>query len=99
MNGHVPESVEVAAYYVIAEALTNTAKYAEATEARVQAACRDGVLHLTISDDGIGGAHTGGGSGLIGLKDRVNALSGDLTVSSPVGGGTIITATIPLEVG
>ncbi|HEY5845116.1 MAG TPA: ATP-binding protein, partial [Mycobacterium sp.] len=97
--GHVPESVEVAAYYVIAEALTNTAKYAEATEVRVQAACRDGVLHLTISDDGIGGAHTGGGSGLIGLKDRVNALSGDLAVSSPVGGGTIITATIPLEVG
>ena len=99
VNGHVPESVEVAAYYVIAEALTNTAKYAEATEARVQAACRDGVLHLTISDDGIGGAHTGGGSGLIGLKDRVNALSGDLAVSSPVGGGTTITATIPLEVG
>ena len=99
VNGHIPESVEVAAYYVIAEALTNTAKYAEATEATVQAACRDGVLYLTISDDGIGGAHTGGGSGLIGLKDRVNALSGDLAVSSPVGGGTTITATIPLEVG
>ena len=65
----------------------------------MQAACRDGVLHLTISDDGIGGAHTGGGSGLIGLKDRVNALSGDLTVSSPAGGGTTLTATIPLEIG
>jgi signal transduction histidine kinase len=99
VNGHIPESVEVAAYYVIAEALTNTAKYADASEATVQAACRDGVLHLAISDDGIGGARTGGGSGLIGLKDRVNALSGDLTVSSPVGGGTTITATIPLEAG
>ena len=99
VHGHIPESVEVAAYYVIAEALTNTAKYAEASGVTVQAACRDGVLHLAISDDGIGGARTGGGSGLIGLKDRVNALSGDLTVSSPVGGGTTVTATIPLEVG
>ena len=83
VDGHIPESVEVAAYYVIAEALTNTAKYAQASEATVQAACRDAVLHLTISDDGIGGAHTGGGSGLIGLKDRVNALSGDLTGVQP----------------
>ncbi len=93
----LPESVEVAAYYVVAEALTNTAKYAEASEVFVRAESRDGVLHLTISDDGIGGAHTGGGSGLIGLKDRVDALSGTLDVSSPSGGGTTLTATIPLE--
>lgn len=99
VNGHLPESVEVAAYYVIAEALTNTAKYAQASGAIVQAACRDSVLHLTISDDGIGGALAGGGSGLIGLKDRVNALSGDLTVSSPVGAGTTLNAFIPLHTG
>ena len=99
VDAHLPESVEVAAYYVVAEALTNTAKYAEASEVAVRADTRDGVLHLTISDDGIGGAHTGGGSGLIGLKDRVDALSGTLSVSSPSGGGTTVTATIPLKVG
>ncbi len=80
---------------MIAEALTNTAKYAEASEATVQATMRNGVLQLAISDDGIGGAHTAGGSGLIGLKDRVDALSGQLEVSSPAGDGTTITAAIP----
>ena len=95
LDGQLPESVEVAAYYVIAEALTNTAKYAEASEATVQATMRNGVLHLAISDDGIGSAHTAGGSGLIGLKDRVDALSGQLEISSPAGDRTTITAAIP----
>jgi signal transduction histidine kinase len=95
LHGQLPESVEVAAYYVTAEALTNTAKYAQASEVTVHAVMRDGHLHLTISDDGIGGAHADGGSGLIGLKDRVDALSGTLAVSSPAGGGTTITAEIP----
>jgi signal transduction histidine kinase len=96
VTGPIPESVQVAAYYVVAEALTNTAKYAEASESTVQAECRDGQLRLTIIDDGIGGAQAGRGSGLIGLTDRVNALSGALTVTSPVGGGTRLTVTIPL---
>ena len=99
VTGHLPESVEVAAYYVIAEALTNTAKHADASEAAVTAVSRAGALHLTISDDGIGGANTGRGSGLIGLKDRVDALSGTLEVSSPSGEGTTVTATIPFESG
>ncbi|CAN5569651.1 hypothetical protein BH10ACT9_BH10ACT9_31630 [soil metagenome] len=96
VDAPVPESVEVAAYYVVAEALTNTAKYAEATEATVYADTRDGCLHLTMSDDGIGGAEAGRGSGLIGLKDRINALAGELTVHSPPGGGTTLTVAIPL---
>jgi signal transduction histidine kinase len=95
LNSELPESVEVAAYYVIAEALTNTAKYAKASEATVRAVTRDGVLHLTITDDGIGGASPGRGSGLIGLKDRVDALSGSLAVSSPASRGTTVTAVIP----
>nr|WP_232374860.1 GAF domain-containing sensor histidine kinase [Mycolicibacterium mengxianglii] len=92
----IPDSVQVAAYYVVAEALTNTAKYAGAEQVSVLATARDGHLHLAIADDGVGGAQAGGGSGLIGLTDRVNALSGDLTVSSPQGGGTTLCATIPL---
>jgi signal transduction histidine kinase len=95
LDGHLSESVEVAAYYVTAEALTNTAKYAEASQVSVRAAMGDGVLHLTITDDGIGGANADGGSGLVGLKDRVDALSGTLEVSSPSGGGTTVTAAIP----
>ena len=69
VTGPIPESVEVAAYYVVAEALTNTAKYAEASEVTVRAAAHDGLLQMTITDDGIGGAQTGSGSGLIGLKE------------------------------
>jgi signal transduction histidine kinase len=96
IDGKIPDHVEVAAYYVVAEALTNTAKYASASEVRVHAAVQDGSLRLTIGDDGIGGAQPGGGSGLIGLKDRVNALSGELTVSSPPGMGTTVAVSIPL---
>ena len=93
----LPESVEVAAYYVVAEALTNTAKHAQASGIRVCASANDGELRMSISDDGIGGAVTGGGSGLIGLKDRVEARSGRLEISSPDGVGTTLTVTIPLD--
>ncbi len=92
----MPESVEVAAYYVVAEALTNAAKHAQASEVNVSAVAGDGELHLTISDDGIGGAVAGAGSGLIGLKDRVEALAGRLGISSPAGSGTTLTVVIPL---
>ncbi len=96
VDRRLPESVEVAAYYVVAEALTNTAKHAQASEIRVCASVDDGELSLSISDDGVGGAVTGGGSGLIGLKDRVEAVSGRLEIASPDGGGTTLTVTIPL---
>jgi PAS domain S-box-containing protein len=96
--GHrLPESVEVAAYYVVAEALTNAAKHASASEVTVRAAAVADELQLSVSDDGVGGAVSGGGSGLIGLKDRVEALSGRLEVTSPAGAGTTLSVRIPLR--
>jgi signal transduction histidine kinase len=91
----LPESVEVAAYYVVAEALTNAAKHARASEVKVAARVTDESLDLLVADDGIGGADSGKGSGLIGLKDRIEALGGNLRVASPPGGGTALTITIP----
>jgi signal transduction histidine kinase len=93
----LPESVEVAAYYVVAEALTNAAKHAQASEVIVTVTDDAEVLNLQVRDNGIGGADFGDGSGLIGLKDRVEALGGQLAMSSPVGDGTSLTATIPLH--
>jgi signal transduction histidine kinase len=84
---------------VVAEALTNVAKYADATAARVEVARRDGRAVVTVSDDGVGGADPGRGSGLRGLRDRVEALDGTLRVSSPPGGGTEVVAEIPLGAG
>ena len=92
----LPDPVEVAAYYVVAEALTNTAKYADASVVTITAAITDEVLDLTVSDDGDGGADTGAGSGLIGLQDRIEAVGGTFTVSSPVGEGTNLTVRIPV---
>lgn len=97
MDRRLPESIEVAAYYVVAEALTNTAKYAQASEIQLHASCDDHELRMTISDDGVGGAVAdAGGSGLIGLKDRVEAVSGRMEIASPAGAGTTLTVTIPL---
>jgi signal transduction histidine kinase len=97
VDRRLSESVEVAAYYVVAEALTNAAKHAQASEVAVSATADDDALHLRISDDGVGGAVAGGGSGLIGLKDRVEALAGRLGISSPAGSGTTLTVVIPLS--
>jgi signal transduction histidine kinase len=97
VDRRMPESVEVGAYYVVAEALTNAAKHAQASEVTVRAAADDDELRLRISDDGVGGAVAGGGSGLIGLKDRVEALAGRLGISSPAGSGTTLTVVIPLQ--
>jgi signal transduction histidine kinase len=97
VDRRLPESVEVAAYYVVAEALTNAAKHAQASQASVTAVVADDELNLTISDDGIGGTVAGAGSGLIGLKDRVAALAGRLDISSPAGSGTTLNVLIPLE--
>ena len=96
VDSRMPESVEVAAYYVVAEALTNAAKHAQASEVRVCAAAADCELHLSISDDGVGGAVAGAGSGLIGLKDRVEALAGRLSICSPAGSGTTLNIVVPL---
>lgn len=88
------ESVEVAAYYVVAEALTNVAKHAQATEVEIRAGLDGDDLVLEVADNGVGGAAAGGGSGLLGLKDRVEAVSGRLDVSSSAGGGTSVSARI-----
>jgi PAS domain S-box-containing protein len=95
-NNRYPPSVESAAYFVVAEALTNVAKYASAKTARVVARASDDCLILTIEDDGVGGARPSAGSGLGGLHDRITALSGTLTVESSQGSGTRIRAEIPL---
>ena len=96
IDSRLPEHVEVAAYYVVAEALTNAAKHANASEISVRAITTTGELHLDISDDGVGGAVVGGGTGLIGLKDRVEALAGRLDIVGPPEGGTRLIATIPV---
>jgi signal transduction histidine kinase len=97
VDGRLPESVEVAAYYVVAEALTNAAKYSEASGVDIRVGHQEDELLIEVADDGVGGATpTGGGSGLIGLRDRVEAVSGRLNVSSPQGVGTTLAARIPL---
>ncbi len=95
----LPEPVEVAIYYVVSEALTNTAKHAHASAVHVTVEARDGVLELSIHDDGSGGADPTRGSGLIGLADRVDALGGTIEVASPVGQGTTLLITLPIEKG
>ncbi|MFE2211340.1 nitrate- and nitrite sensing domain-containing protein [Streptomyces canus] len=92
----LPEQLEVAAYYVTSECLTNAAKHAHARVVEVSAEIRGGVLELTIRDDGSGGAEPGRGSGLIGLIDRVEAIGGKLAVSSPPGEGTTMDVRLPL---
>jgi signal transduction histidine kinase len=87
-DGRLPEHVEAAAYYVVAEALTNVAKYARASEATVTVRRDDGRLTVEVGDDGVGGADAAKGSGLSGLADRIAALDGTLWVDSPPGGGT-----------
>jgi signal transduction histidine kinase len=94
----LPERLEVAAYYVTSECLTNTAKHAHARVVSVAAGIRDDVLELTIRDDGAGGAEPGRGSGLIGLIDRVEAIGGKLDVSSAPGEGTTLQVRLPLSV-
>jgi signal transduction histidine kinase len=95
LDGRLPERVEMAAYYLVSEGLTNVAKYACASRAKVDVARRNGELVVEVVDDGVGGADTGGGSGLRGLADRVEALGGRLRVWSPSGGGTRVRAEIP----
>jgi signal transduction histidine kinase len=90
-----PEAVETTAYYIIAEALTNVAKHSQATQAHVIVRKQNGTLTIEIEDDGIGGALPAPASGLSGLQDRAAALDGRLTISSPEGGPTRISARLP----
>jgi signal transduction histidine kinase len=95
-DARLPDDVEVTAYYVASEALTNAAKHAHASEVRVTVDLDDGCIVLTIRDDGVGGADPSKGSGLIGLHDRIAALGGALVVHSEPGAGTVLTAQIPV---
>ena len=97
IDQRLSDSVEVGAYYVVSEALTNAAKHSRATKVVVSAHTRDHTLSLSIRDDGIGGADMGNGSGLVGLADRVEALGGRMRINSPAGRGTSLEATIPLD--
>jgi signal transduction histidine kinase len=96
LPGVFAESVEVAAYYVVAETLTNTTKHAEASRIDVSVELRDDRLWLSVRDDGVGGADLARGSGLLGMKDRIEAFGGTMTLDSPSGAGTTVVAQLPL---
>ncbi|WP_406355791.1 sensor domain-containing protein [Streptomyces sp. NBC_01635] len=97
LSGRLPRAVEAAAYFVVCEALANTARHSGAERAEVTGGHRDGRLFLEIRDDGRGGAEAGEGSGLTGLADRVSVLGGKLSLSSPPGGPTLLRVEIPCE--
>ena len=94
-DGRLPDPIEAAIYYLVAEAITNIAKYAHATQASVAVERSNGIATVVVSDDGAGGAQPGPGSGLVGLADRVEALGGRLHLDSPPGRGTRLSAEIP----
>jgi signal transduction histidine kinase len=96
-SDRLPGEIEVTAYFVVAEALTNIAKHARATRARVTAAADADLLVVEVADDGVGGADPGGGSGLTGLSDRVDALDGRFRLTSALGAGTTLRVSLPLH--
>jgi signal transduction histidine kinase len=93
----LPPAVEATAYFTVSEALTNVAKYANASHATVKLANGGESLVVEVRDDGVGGAQAGAGSGLSGLADRVGACDGSLSVLSPPGEGTLVRAVLPLQ--
>jgi signal transduction histidine kinase len=95
-EGRLPEPIEVGAYYVVSEALANAAKHSEASSAAVDVEAVDGVLRVAVRDDGVGGADFAHGSGLVGLRDRVEALGGRISVESQRGAGTSVEVELPL---
>jgi signal transduction histidine kinase len=97
VEGRLPEQIEIAAYYVVAEALTNAAKHAHATVVDAEVAAGEGALRVSVRDDGRGGADVTGGSGLVGLRDRAEALGGRLALHSPPGEGTALQVQLPLR--
>jgi signal transduction histidine kinase len=96
IDARLPGPVEAGAYYVVAEMLTNAAKHARASVVAVDAEARGGILRLRVRDDGIGGADPRRGSGLTGLKDRIEALGGTFSLHSPEGGGTAVSCQLPV---
>ena len=97
-DGRLPRSCEVTAYYVATEAFTNAAKHANASTVDILIEQADGTLTVQVRDDGVGGAAAGRGSGLTGLRDRVEAVGGWMTLDSPAGAGTVLTALLPASV-
>jgi signal transduction histidine kinase len=97
IEGWLPEPVEVTAYYIVSEALTNTAKHASASVVDVDVEIRRRLLRVGVRDDGRGGADPGRGSGLLGLRDRAEAIGGTMSVTSPRDGGTTLVVELPLE--
>jgi signal transduction histidine kinase len=95
----LPEAIEVTAYFIVSEALTNAAKYAHPSVVHVAVEVREPLLRVSVRDDGRGGADPDGGSGLVGLKDRAEALGGRLSLHSPLGSGTWLQAELPLDAG
>ena len=93
----LPENIEATTYYIVSEALTNVAKHAQATKAKVEMTVAGDVLKFEITDDGRGGADPSAGSGILGLRDRAEAVGGTLFVISPPGKGTLVTAQLPLS--
>jgi len=99
VDGRLSESVEVGVYYVVSEMLANAEKHACASVVEVSAEAADGMLRVRVRDDGVGGADPARGSGLLGLKDRIEALGGTFAVHSPVGRGTTVTCEVPVTAG
>jgi GAF domain-containing protein len=97
IDGRLPEPVEVGAYYVVSEMLTNAAKHAHASIVEVDAEASGGTLRLCVRDDGVGGADPLQGSGLVGLQDRIEALGGTISLHSPAGAGTTVTCELPVS--
>jgi signal transduction histidine kinase len=95
IDARLPEQVELAAYYVVAEALTNAAKHADADSVDVEVVAGAGVVRVCVRDDGRGGADVSRGSGLVGLKDRVETLGGRISFHSPPGAGTRVEIALP----
>jgi signal transduction histidine kinase len=93
----LPEAIEVTAYYVVSEAMTNAARYARASVLQVHVEVRDQLLRVSVRDDGQGGADPDGGSGLVGLKDRAEAMGGTLSLQSHPGAGTSLQVDLPLD--
>jgi signal transduction histidine kinase len=93
----LPEDVEATAYYIVSEAITNVVKHAAASHAEVAIRREGAVLRCEIGDDGRGGADASNGTGILGLRDRAEAAGGTLTVTSPPGRGTVVSAVLPLE--
>jgi signal transduction histidine kinase len=96
-SGRFAKRIEVTAYYVVSELLTNAVKHARASGVCVTVEQPDKTLHLSVRDDGVGGADPAGGSGLIGLRDRVEAIGGTVVIQSPAGAGTTVLVSLPLD--